>query len=45
MSDILGQFLRYLHYILIGCLKEGLQTAHLYPSNPKAENLSKYFDR
>lgn len=36
MTDFLGQFLRYMHYILIASLKEGSQIADLYPTNPKA---------
>jgi hypothetical protein len=50
MSDVIGQFLRFLHYVLIISLSEGTQTAHLYPTNPKQE-LQKlvaavgYFDR
>ena len=32
MHDILGQFLRYIHYILICSLHEGAQNAHQYPT-------------
>lgn len=38
MTDYLGQFLRYMHYILIASLKEGSQIAHLYPTNPSMVN-------
>jgi hypothetical protein len=35
MSDVLGQFLRFMHYLLIISLHEGTSNAHLYPTNPK----------
>lgn len=41
ITDYLGQFLRYMHYILIASLKEGSQMADLYPTNPVTMNNKK----
>lgn len=32
MTEVLGQFLRFAHYILIGLLHEEARSAHLYPT-------------
>jgi hypothetical protein len=53
MQEILGQFLRYLHYILIVSLNEGAQTANKYPTGShradqearRDKGGGKYFDR
>lgn len=50
MNDILGQFLRYLHIILICNLQYETKSAHLYPTNsqlakPEVESGGQYFDR
>ena len=34
MVDILGQFLRYMHLILICSLQEENKRANMYPTNP-----------
>jgi len=51
MQDVLGQFIRFLHLILICSLQEEGKKANLYPTNPQLANLdhsinsNKFFDR
>lgn len=52
LNDVLGQFLRFLHLILICCLQEEGKRAHMYPTNPSlkagaatGESTNIYFDR
>jgi hypothetical protein len=39
ITDYLGQFLRFLHLILINHLEEQSESAHLYPTNPSLNQI------
>lgn len=47
MTDILGQFLRFMHLILICFLSEESKKANMYPTNPNLVNdqANLFFDR